>query len=241
LEDLGETNLQDYIRNAVRPDEIITCYQTIIDLLLKQSVRGAEDFDPAWAYQTTRYSRELILEKECRYFVEAFLNEYLGMDVHFEYYKDEFLVLADNAVAYGVNGFMHRDLQSRNIMIHNNQFYFIDFQGGRQGPIQYDLAALLIDPYVGLPYSVQQQLLEYSARKLAALIDIDSENFRTGYSYCAITRNLQILGAFGFLSRIKQKTYFENYIPTAVKTLKHNLSVLKQTDFSNLKAVVEKL
>jgi len=241
LEDLGDTTLQDHIRNMERPDEIISCYQAVIDLLLKQSVHATEGFDPSWTCQTVRYDRELVLDKECRYFVDAFLNGYLGMNVDFEDLQDDFMHLADTALAYAAIGFMHRDMQSRNIMVKQDQFYFIDFQGGRLGPIQYDLASLLIDPYVGLPYALQKQLLDYSTRKLSTFIGFDPKNFRTGYAYCAVTRNLQILGAFGYLSRIKQKTYFENYIPTAVKTLKHNLSVFKKTEFPNLKAVVERL
>jgi aminoglycoside/choline kinase family phosphotransferase len=213
----------------------------VVELLLKQSVCGAKDFNPSWAYQTSSYSRDLILERECRYFVEAFLNGYLGMNVHFNDFKDDFSRLADNTLGFSVSGFMHRDMQSRNIMVKNNQFFFIDFQGGRLGPIQYDLASLLIDPYVELPCSVQKQLLDYSIEKLPALIPIDPEHFRRGYYYCAVTRNLQILGAFGYLSRIKKKTYFEKYIPAAIKTLKYGLSAIGDEAFPVLKAIVQGL
>jgi NDP-sugar pyrophosphorylase family protein len=241
LEDLGDNNLQDLVQNTQRPDEIISSYKTVIDLLLKQSVGGAKDFNPSWAYQTSSYSRDLILERECRYFVEAFLNGYLGMNVHFNDLKDDFSRLADYTLEFSVSGFMHRDMQSRNIMVKNNQFFFIDFQGGRLGPIQYDLASLLIDPYVELPYSVQKQLVDYSIEKLPALIPIDPEHFRRGYHYCAVTRNLQILGAFGYLSCIKRKTSFENYIPAAVKTLKYNLSAIGDEAFPVLNAIVQGL
>ncbi|MBL6972401.1 MAG: phosphotransferase, partial [Desulfobacterales bacterium] len=173
LQDLGDTNFQNFIQNTENQHWIVSSYKTVIDLFLKQSVYGAQGFDPAWTYQTEKYSRDLILDKECRYFVEAFLNKYLGMDFHFENLKDDFEYLADNALEFAVNGFMHRDLQSRNIMVNNNQFYFIDFQGGRSGPIQYDLASLLIDPYVELGYPMQKQFYEYCVEKLSALIHID--------------------------------------------------------------------
>ena len=241
LEDLGDNNLQNLVQNTQRPDKIISRYKTVIDLLLKQSVCGAKDFNPSWAYQTSSYSRDLILERECRYFVEAFLKGYLGMNVHLNDLKDDFSQLADNTLEFSVSGFMHRDMQSRNIMVKNNQFFFIDFQGGRLGPIQYDLASLLIDPYVELPYSVQKQLVDYSIEKLPALIPIDPEHFRRGYYYCAVTRNLQILGAFGYLSRIKRKTSFENYIPAAVKTLKYSLSAIGDEAFPVLNAIVQGL
>jgi aminoglycoside/choline kinase family phosphotransferase len=241
LEDLGDINLQTLIQNTKSLGDIILYYQSVIDLLIQQSTAGARGFDSSWTYQTDTYNRSLILEKECRYFVEAFLEGYLGMDSDFDNFKDDFFRLADKALEHAVHGFMHRDMQSRNIMVKNNRFYFIDFQGGRLGPLQYDLASLLIDPYVALPFSVQKQLLDFCVEKIAALLDLDPDDFYAGYQYCAVTRNLQILGAFGYLSRIKSKTYFEKYIPTAVKTLKHNLSAFEDEVFPALKAIVNEL
>ena len=126
-------------------------------------------------------------------------------------------------------------------MVKNNRFYFIDFQGGRLGPIQYDLSSLLIDPYANLSRKVQEILLEFGVKTLAPLIPIEPDKFLSCYRYCAITRNLQILGAFGFLSRIKKKTYFEKYIPNAIKSLKNNLSYLGNTEFPNLTSIVKEM
>ena len=134
---------------------------------------------------------------------------------------------------------MHRDMQSRNIILKNDHFYFIDFQGGRFGPIQYDLASLLIDPYVELPRTVQNILLDFSVEILAPAIKVHPHHFLSCYKYCAITRNLQILGAFGYLSRIKKKTYFEKYIPSAIKTLEVNLSDFKDMEFPGLESIVK--
>jgi len=239
MEDLGDVNLQTVVLNTENQDEIISYYKSVITLLGKLSVTGAKGFDPTWTYQTSHYDQDLILEKECRYFVDAFLREYIGMNIYFQDLEDEFSSLADKALEFSFNGFMHRDMQSRNIMVKNNRFYFIDFQGGRLGPIQYDLASLLIDPYVELPRSVQNQLLHFSVETLSSLLSVDPNNFLTCYKYCAITRNLQILGAFAYLNRIKGKRYFEKYIPDAIKTLKHNLSVLGNTEFPGLRSVVE--
>jgi aminoglycoside/choline kinase family phosphotransferase len=136
---------------------------------------------------------------------------------------------------------MHRDLQSRNIMVKNGDYYFIDFQGGRMGPIEYDLASLLIDPYVSLPYPVQDQLLKYCIKKLLSFVDFDPDKFRTCFKYCALTRNLQILGAFGYLSREMGKTYFKQYIPRAVETLKINLFSLSSLELPKLMSIVKKI
>jgi len=241
MEDLGDVNLQTLVMNTVNSEEIILYYKSIIDLLGKLSAAGAKGFDPVWTYQTSYYDQDLILEKECRYFVDAFLRKYIGMDISFKDLEDEFKSLADKALEFSVNGFMHRDMQSRNIMIKNNRFYFIDFQGGRLGPIQYDLASLLIDPYVGLSRSLQNQLLNFSVKTLSPAMGIDPHNFIACYNYCAITRNLQILGAFANLSRIKGKRYFEKYIPNAIKTLTHNLSALKNREFPKIESIVREI
>lgn len=223
LEDLGNIDLQGAVRQSGSFKKIIDLYQRVIHLLMKFSSSDADQFNPAWCYQTPRYDKGLILEKECRYFVEAFLNSYLGLKIEYSDLKKEFEYLAENALKHSVQGLMHRDFQSRNIMIKNDQIYFIDFQGARMGPIQYDLASLLIDPYVDLPQDIQTQLLAYALEKLQERMRLAAANFNWCYRFCSLTRNLQILGAFGYLTRIKGKMHFEKYIPPAVRTLAHNL------------------
>ena len=241
LEDLGDVNLQTLVQKAENPEVIFSLYKSVINHLIRMSVSGTTGFDLSWTYQSETYDKNLIMEKECRYFVEAFLTEYLDIHANFEDLKDEFSLLADRALVSSFNGFMHRDLQSRNIMVKNGDFYFIDFQGGRIGPIEYDLASLLIDPYVSLPYPVQDQLFEYCIEKLLCSVDFDPDKFRTCFKYCVLTRNLQILGAFGYLSKVKEKTYFEKYIPTAVETLKKNFFSLSNLKFPKLISVVNKI
>ena len=228
LEDLGNLDLQTMVRHTDNPEKIIPHYQSVIDLLSVFSASGAQQFETSWTCQTPRYSRTLILENECRYFVEAFLNTYLGLETAYNDFKTEFEYLADNALQYAMDGLMHRDFQSRNIMVKNDDFYFIDFQGSRLGPIQYDLASLLIDPYVQLPSDIQGQLLQYAVERLKTSLKLNARNFRRCYRYCRLTRNLQILGAFGYLSRVKAKSYFEQYIPPAVQTLRRNLKKHEQ-------------
>ena len=240
LDDLGDVNLQQAARLTPNPQSLIPLYKSVIDQLIKLSLRGADNFDPAWTYQTARYDQELIIEKECRYFQEAFLKGYLGLRTRPEDLAADFASLAQKALQYSNTGFMHRDMQSRNIMIKNHQVYFIDFQGGRFGPIQYDLASLLIDPYVELPDTIQVQLLDYSIDALSEITELKPNEFRLCYHYCTLTRNLQILGAFSFLSRMKSKRYFEKYIPAALRTLHSGLVTRSKGEFPTLAAVVEK-
>jgi len=238
LEDVGDTHLQAWVRGTADSEAVLSRYRDIIDLLIRLNVSGSENFNTAWTYQTPAYDQNLILEKECRYFMEAFTDGYCGMNVSFEDFQDEFVRLSEKALRFSVNGFMHRDFQSRNIMIHQDTPYVIDFQGGRWGPLQYDLASLLIDPYVELSESLRKKLLDYCAKKLSRVKRIDPRHFLSGYRYCAIARNLQILGAFGYLSRIKNKPRFEAYIPAAIRTLKASID---PDDLPKLASLVERL
>jgi NDP-sugar pyrophosphorylase family protein len=235
--DLGDTHLQAKIQKNKDEQTILSIYHQVIDAAMRMWTDGKEGFDPDWTCQTPAYDRQLILEKECRYFVEAFLNTLLEMDIAYENLAEEFSELADLTLENAVFGLMHRDFQSRNIMIHNDTPWFIDFQGARTGPVQYDLASLLTDPYVNLPESIQTRLLEYSITRLGQVMEIDREKFLTGYRYCALARILQSLGAFGFLSKVKHKPFFETFIPIALENLcarlvafhSHQFPVLTET------------
>ncbi|RPH50321.1 MAG: aminoglycoside phosphotransferase [Desulfobacteraceae bacterium] len=241
LEDLGDTNFQTLIMNKKSQSEINSSYKSVIDLLIKLSLTGGSDFDISWTYQTPCYTEDLIIEKECKYFMDAFIKGYLNKDVDFDVYENEFKLIASYALEYQVKGFMHRDMQSRNIMVKEENIYFIDFQGGRIGPLQYDLASLLIDPYVGLPSGVRYKLADYCAKKISSLAGINSNDFYRCYKYCSITRNLQILGAFGYLSRVKGKSFFENYIPAAVRSLKESFESQEGKAFPKLKSLIDNL
>ena len=182
----------------------------------------------------------MILEKECRYFVDAFLNGHLNLSVGYDLLEPEFESLAVGALEHACIGFMHRDLQSRNIMVKGDKFYFIDFQAGRRGPVQYDLASLLLDPYVDLPQSLQAGLLEDATGLMVRRCGIDPDRFRHSYRYCALARNLQILGAFGFLYRVKGKSRFEAYIRPAVRSLHRLLTRMPVSEFRVLREIVVK-
>jgi aminoglycoside/choline kinase family phosphotransferase/dTDP-glucose pyrophosphorylase len=240
VEDLGDLHLQAHLQQQPESEQL-NLYRRVIDHWTTMAMEGKNEFDPNWTYQTPRYDRELILEKEARYFTEAFLQGYLGWKTRFDDLAEEFNRLAGGALDDAVTGFIHRDFQSRNIMIHGGKIGFIDFQGGRLGPIQYDLAALLIDPYTELSHDVQDHLLNYAAGILNRRYGIDMTQFLKGYAFCAVTRNLQMLGAFAYLSRVKGKTDFEAYIPLAVQRLVDNLEKLPLMSMPRLRAIVEKL
>ena len=239
IEDLGDTNLQAVVEKETSDKTVINLYQSVIDQVILMSIQGAQSFQPSWTFQTPSYDKDLILKKECRYFVDAFLNKYLDLNVSFLKLTNEFEALAGLALKFAVSGFMHRDLQSRNIMVRDNKIYFIDFQGGRLGPVQYDLASLLTDPYVNLSSDIQNQLLDYSVARLKRKRSIDTNTFKTGYSYCAITRILQSLGAFAHLTKIKNKPFFARFIPIALTNLNTRINKLDSHNFPLLTDIVK--
>lgn len=237
MEDLGDENLQTRVQTAPHLSSVHDDYCRLIDLLLSMAFRGGENFESHWTYQTHRYDRNVILQGECRYFVEAFLNGFLGMTVDYETLAPECHRLADAIMSIQPVGFMHRDFQSRNIMVRKEQFYLIDFQGGRIGPPHYDLAALLIDPYVDLPMTLRETLLTFFAKRLAQRTGTAATEIQKAYQYCALSRNLQILGAYGFLTRRKDKPHFSRYIPAAVQSLQQNLSCFDNDEFPMLSKI----
>jgi len=223
VEDLGDIHLQDYI-NLLERDQIQTAYESVIDILIQMSVVAAKDFSSRHTCQTAYYDADMILQFECRYFVESFIQGYLGLDMEWSMLEKDFLNLVNAAMKNIHWGFMHRDFQSRNIMRANDRFYIIDFQGARWGPVQYDLASLLIDPYVGLQKDLQESLLAYFFEKYRCLVDVDKQKFMETFQYCRLFRNFQMLGAFAFLSQNKGKKSFQQYIPMAMDQLKYQLS-----------------
>ena len=241
LDDLGNVHLQDVVLAAGHKKKVIHIYRRIIDGIISFWLSAAKGFDTGWTYQSEAYDQTLILEKECRYFMEAFVSDYSGLEFHYDHLEEEFEQLADGAIQHAMIGLMHRDMQSRNIMLSGEDFFFIDFQGARLGPLQYDIASLLIDPYVALPAWAREVLLAHGNDRLKARgVDVPDRFFQ-GYRYCAVCRNLQILGAFGYLSRVKRKPYFENYIPQAVETLEQNLAAFGAAAFPRLRSLVGRI
>jgi aminoglycoside/choline kinase family phosphotransferase/dTDP-glucose pyrophosphorylase len=241
FEDLGDRRLQDRVRVLADDEERCRLYRQVIDVWIRFGIRAAEGFDPAWCWQTPAYDRDLILQAECRYFVDAFLNGYHNLAVDAADYRVAFDHLADKAMALGVAGLLHRDFQSRNIMIAGDRIAVIDFQGARPGPLQYDLAALVNDPYADLPFRLRRELVAFAVGRLAAEHGIDADRFVAGYRYLGVCRALQALGAFGFLIVQKQKTFFRPYIEPAVRTLSALLDDLDDPALDDLRRLAYRI
>jgi N-acetylmuramate 1-kinase len=218
MEDFGDLSLAHSVFNK-KNNMISGEYKKLINLLIKIQTEGAEGFCEDWCYDTPVYDGNFSRERETDYFVREFVRGLLGRTINEGMYS-ELEEIAGRVDAEKIRLFLYRDFQSRNVMVRKDGFGLIDFQAGRLGPPQYDLASLLIDPYVGLEPVLQDEIRDYYMQILGEKIPLALSDFLVNYHIIGFQRNLQILGAFSFLSRVKGKKYFEKYIPAGVLNLK---------------------
>ena len=236
-EDLGERRLFEQVAEQ-GPTRSLALYEQAVRRLARMQVRAADGFDPAWCWDTPRYDRQLMRERESGYFLRACCTDLLGIAFDRQAVEAECARLADEASQAPAGFFLHRDFQCRNIMLTgDNTVRFIDFQGGRFGPLAYDLASLLLDPYAALPQTMQEHLLEVYLRVLQNEIPYNPEQFHREYLVLALQRNLQILGAFAFLSQVRQKPFFARYLRPALASLETLLAQPEAAGYAALQTL----
>lgn len=240
LEDLGDISLETAIKRQPQESQVRHWYRQALQILVNMQINGKEGFDTSWCFDTPVLHRPFLWERECGYFVRAFLNNYLRLKTTMEDLAPDFERLLTGALPPSPSYFLHRDYQSRNLHITSGRLRVIDFQGGRLGPLGYDLASLLIDPYVNLSSAWQQEFLDYYLDLVSSRLEVDPAAFREQYFHLALSRNLQILGAYGYLTRVKGKDYFARYIPKAVEGLRRRLAE-RPGAFPRLEEVVKNL
>ena len=238
MEDLGEQNLQEIASDS---DSRITIYKKVIELLIEIQLKGREGFNPEWCYHTKRYDRFIMEKFESDYFLKYFLQGLLGLKQDLSQLGSSFEHLSYRASLADNDFVLHRDFQSRNLIIKCDKIGVVDWQGARLGPLQYDLASLLIDPYVGLTKDERTVLYDYYLTILEKCLPRISPSFTEYYPYLAIQRNLQILGAFSYLSNIQGKKRFLSYVSPALRSLQGLLKDLGDPELYPLKKLVERL
>ncbi len=236
IEDMGDLRLQDVLRSGV-PSQGLE--EDVLKTLFNMQFQGAAGFDQAWCCQTARYNRECMRQYESGYFRDAFLSRYLGLDLNPDMLDPSFDHLASVASGAQSRFFLHRDFQSRNILVTSRGPAFLDWQGGRIGPLGYDLASFLIDPYTGLSESKRQRLYRFYLEMLREHDPSQLQSFEDTYPYLAVQRNMQILGAFGFLSLVRGKPFFRSFIPAAGLSLLDLLTGLKDHRLDPITEVME--
>ncbi len=238
LEDLGDTDLQSYVLGIEDPVEI---YSVVIRHLVRMQIHGVKDFDTNWCCQTKRYDSQVVLKYESQYFKDAFLGLYMNFDSDISHLDDVFRYLAKKASKAKNNFLMHRDFQSRNIMVRTGDIWILDWQGARLGPLAYDLASLLIDPYVNLAQQTRNRLFSIYLDLLRGINQDLAEEVNLTYPYLALQRNLQIIGAFSYLTKVKRKAHFRQYIIPAIGSLRALLKWISDPELGALLELVEGL
>lgn len=238
MEDLGDCHLQTEVM-GMKGDwgRLIETYHGVIDVLVLIQVEGRKGFNLAHTHNVP-YDQAFMLAWESGYFHRAFLADYLGLDIPDGELREELEDLAGRATGAPAGYFLYRDFQSRNIMIRDGRVGLIDFQGGRLGPLQYDLASLLLDPYVELDGGVQEELLAYYLGHIQERTPLDPQEFRKLYPLVALHRAMQILGAFAFLTKARGLEFFQSYIPPALRGLRTLLGDTCFDPYKRLKRIV---
>ena len=235
MEDMGPTSLQDLLASK---EDAFPIYKDVVRHLFRLQINGVDGFDSSWCCQTERYDQWVMRRHESDYFKEAFLCRYLGLNKEWSELEAPFDHLADMASLAENHFFLHRDFQSRNIMVSKGNIGILDWQGGRFGPLGYDLASLIIDPYTRLSRQQQGEVYKNYLTLLEDYNERSADSFRNTFPYLAIQRNLQILGAFSYLSKSMNKHYFEAYIPSALSTLRDLLQYIDDPRLAVLKNLV---
>jgi hypothetical protein len=245
-EDLGSTRLHDLLlkknlKNSTDSEQVqvVGLYRQAVAGLARMQVNGSKNFNPSWCWDSPKYDRRVMLERESGYFLRALCDDLLHLQLlpAEQGIEEEFSALAAQAAQADASFFLHRDFQSRNIMIKQGQVYFIDYQAGRLGPLAYDLASLLIDPYAALPQQLQNELLEYYLDALTDMLPYDRQQFWQEYLLLALQRNLQILGAFAFLSQQRGRMFFRQYLEPALFSLQGLLADFFPGDYPCLRSL----
>jgi N-acetylmuramate 1-kinase len=237
LEDLGDVTLQAHL-GAAPAAEHAALYRQAVALIETIQRRGAELSSPAYLPYGIAFDVEK-LTWELDFFIKHFIEGYRGIEIPAEVrgaLRGEFAEVV-RELASEPRVLCHRDYHSRNLMIHEDCLYIIDFQDARMGPDTYDLVSLLRDSYVDLPEQTVDELIAYF---LALKGEADEEErFRDRFNLMALQRNLKALGTFGYQTTARRNPVYIQYMPRTLRYVRHNLEGMPR--FSGLHDVLADL
>jgi aminoglycoside/choline kinase family phosphotransferase len=226
LQDLGDVTLQAHL-GAATPAEHAALYRESVALIATLQKRGAELSSPEYLPYGIAFDVEK-LTWEMDFFIKHFLEAYRGVVLSpdaLAALRKELAVMVE-ALAAEPRVLCHRDYHSRNLMLHGEDLYIIDFQDARMGPDTYDLVSLLRDSYVDLPDHTVDELIAYF---LALKGQTEcADEFRQRFDLMALQRNLKALGTFGFQTTARRNPVYIQYIPRTLHYVRVNLDNLPQ-------------
>jgi aminoglycoside/choline kinase family phosphotransferase len=221
LRDLGDINLFTWLQEKYSVTgfdlEAEVLYSKILNKLIYFQIKGIEGLNLDLCYPHRSFDRQSMMW-DLNYFKYMFLK-LIAVNFNERRLEHDFNLLADFLLQTGQDYFLYRDFQSANIMIVGGEPWFIDYQGGRKGAPQYDVASLLYDAKARIPYEFRQKLLEYYIKNFCSLSGENEEKFSGYYAGFSMIRLMQALGAFGFRGLYEKKPTFTGSIVPAVNLL----------------------
>ena len=221
-EDLGEMTLFDYLfklrKHGGFPPELKEVYKSVLTELQKFQIDGAQGLDYSVCYPRSSFDRQS-MQWDLSYFKYYFLK-LAGIPFNEQDLENDYNTLIEYLLAQDANYFLYRDFQSKNVMLRDGKPFFIDYQGGRKGALQYDVASLLYDSKADLPPQVREELLEHYILGLNFYPSVSQVGFRESYYTYVLIRIMQAMGAYGFRGFYEKKTHFLQSIPYALNDLK---------------------
>lgn len=229
LEDLGDTTLFDFL-SATREKEgfsenIISEYKKVLQILPRIQILAGKDLDYSVCYPRAAFDKQSMMW-DLNYFKYYFLK-LAKIQFDEQALEDDYQAFCEFLLSAESDFFLYRDFQSRNVMLKNQEVWFIDYQGGRRGALQYDLASLLYDGKADIPEIVRQQLYDFYVEELKKYIPVDNSRFAAYYKGFVLIRIMQAMGAYGFRGFYEKKEHFLKSIPFALKNLEYLLADLK--------------
>ena len=220
-QDLGDETLFSVV-TAMRETKdlssrLLNLYKRVLEILPHFQITAGRDLDYTVCYPRQRFDEQSI-RWDLNYFKYYFLKlaqvrfDEEALEKDFAWFV-KFLLQADREY------FLYRDFQSRNIMQFQDQLYFIDYQGGRRGALQYDVASVLLDAKADLPWPVRDELLEHYIQVTSQLIPLPRDAFIRHYYGYALIRAMQAFGAYGLRGLYEGKSHFLRSIPYALRNL----------------------
>jgi len=226
-DDLGDTLLFDAIAEGRKTGVFCEPEKELLRKTMRKlpsvQVLGAQGLDFSVCYPQPEFNERSILW-DLNYFKYCFLKS-TGLDFQENLLEDDFEKLSNILMRTHSNTFMYRDFQSRNVMVKNGDPYFIDFQGGRRGPLYYDVASFLWQAKAQYNSELREELLQNYLEALNHLMPIDEADFREQLNHFVLFRTLQVLGAYGFRGYFEKKPHFLQSIPFAIENLRGLLQV----------------
>ncbi len=221
-EDLGNVTLFDFLSTTREKEgfseNIILEYKKVLQVLPQIQINAGKNLDYSVCYPRAAFDKQSMMW-DLNYFKYYFLK-LAKIQFDEQALEDDFQVFSNYLLSAESDFFLYRDFQSRNVMLKNDAVYFIDYQGGRRGALQYDLASLLYDGKADIPQSIRLQLFEFYLAELKKYILVNEKEFTSYFQGFVLIRIMQAMGAYGFRGFYEKKEHFLKSIPFALKNLK---------------------